>query len=166
MFRRIVLRRQVKIAVLIGVVAVGLSMSSVANPKSSTPMDLVLQDEEGNTLLFANLTAQKPVLLYFWATWCKPCRKIQPMVSTFAQKYQDRIKVLGINAGGLDSKEVVKKYRTRYKITYPLLLDHKNKAVSDFGVVAIPAFILLDGGGEIRFRGDKPPKHPDEFLTQ
>ncbi|MGK7950335.1 MAG: thioredoxin family protein [Xenococcaceae cyanobacterium] len=36
----------------------------------------------------------KPVLVYFWASWCGPCRLVSPTIASIADKYQDRLKVV------------------------------------------------------------------------
>jgi len=38
--------------------------------------------------------SQKPVLLYFWASWCGPCRIVSPSVEAVAEEYRDQLKVL------------------------------------------------------------------------
>ncbi|NEO38266.1 MAG: thioredoxin [Moorea sp. SIOASIH] len=40
------------------------------------------------------LKAQQPVLVYFWATWCGPCRLVSPSVDWVAENYSDRLKVI------------------------------------------------------------------------
>ena len=38
--------------------------------------------------------AQKPVLAYFWASWCGPCRLVSPSIESVADTYGDRLKVV------------------------------------------------------------------------
>ncbi|MGK7916345.1 MAG: thioredoxin family protein [Prochloraceae cyanobacterium] len=38
--------------------------------------------------------AQKPVLVYFWASWCGPCRLVSPAIDWAANTYSDRLKVV------------------------------------------------------------------------
>ncbi len=38
--------------------------------------------------------ADKPVLVYFWASWCGPCQLVSPSVNAIAQTYSDRLKVV------------------------------------------------------------------------
>ncbi|OKH23236.1 thiol reductase thioredoxin [Hydrococcus rivularis NIES-593] len=36
----------------------------------------------------------KPVLVYFWASWCGPCRLVSPSIDWVANTYSDRLKVV------------------------------------------------------------------------
>lgn len=40
------------------------------------------------------LQANQPVLVYFWANWCGPCRLMSPLISWAAETYSDRLKVV------------------------------------------------------------------------
>lgn len=39
------------------------------------------------------LTTTEPVLVYFWASWCGPCRLVSPSINWVADTYSDRLKV-------------------------------------------------------------------------
>ena len=150
--------------VLISAVTFALFLPVVSSLKGGNPKDLTLLDLNGKTVRFAELAEDKPLLLYFWATWCKPCRLTTPEVSALARKYKDRITVLGINVGGVDSVKDVRKYRKRYKVTYPLLLDTNNDTVAAYSISGIPVVILVDETGRILFRDNEPPANLDQLL--
>ncbi len=38
--------------------------------------------------------ASTPVLAYFWAPWCGPCRLVAPSIDSVAAEYADRLKVV------------------------------------------------------------------------
>jgi thioredoxin 1 len=38
------------------------------------------------------LQADKPVLVDFWAEWCQPCRKVQPLLEEIAHELGDQVR--------------------------------------------------------------------------
>jgi thioredoxin 1 len=68
------------------------------------------------------LKSKIPVLVDFWATWCRPCMMVAPLVDELATEY----------AG---------------KITFAKLdVDKNQKIASQFGVMSIPNLIVFKNG--------------------
>jgi thiol-disulfide isomerase/thioredoxin len=132
--------------------------------QGDNPLDFTLVDMAGNKVRLGDLAEGKPLLLYFWAIWCKPCRLVQPRVATLAKEYQGRLTVLGINVGGVDSLKSIKEYGQRYKIPYPLLMDADNLSVKAYSVSAIPTVILLNETGKVLFRDNEAPPDLEKLL--
>ncbi|MBG0744122.1 MAG: thioredoxin [Cylindrospermopsis raciborskii KL1] len=40
------------------------------------------------------LAADQPVLVYFWASWCGPCKLMAPLMNVAAEEYSDRLKIV------------------------------------------------------------------------
>ncbi|NBD15004.1 MAG: thioredoxin fold domain-containing protein [Cyanobacteria bacterium] len=53
--------------------------------------------------------AGQPVLLYFWADWCGPCRLVSPSVEALANEYSEQVKVLKLEVD--PNPEAVKTYQ-------------------------------------------------------
>ena len=166
MFSQAWSRKKLSRLILILVATFALSSPFIARPEDGKVKDFTLLDMNGNKVRLSEFAEDKPLLLYFWASWCKPCRLITPQVSTFAEEHKDRITVLGINVGGVDSLKDVKKYSKRHKLTYPLFIDSDNNTVEAYSVHAIPTVILLDKNGKILFRGNELPKKLEELLPK
>lgn len=54
------------------------------------------------------LSSAKPVLTYFSAPWCGPCKMTQPVVEEVANAYADKIGCVKINVD--DSAEIAARY--------------------------------------------------------
>jgi len=67
---------------------------------------IVINDEKFDTEV---LKAEQPVLAYFWASWCGPCKLIAPSVNSVAAKYSDRLKVVKMEID--PNPDTVKKYK-------------------------------------------------------
>lgn len=55
------------------------------------------------------IQATQPVLVYFWASWCGPCRLVSPSIDWAASNYGDRLKVVKMEVD--PNPDTVKQYR-------------------------------------------------------
>ncbi|MDE3135326.1 MAG: thioredoxin [Acidobacteriota bacterium] len=81
------------------------------------------------------LTASKaqPVMVDFWAEWCRPCHMLAPTVDQIAQEYTGKLKVVKMNVDENMSSP------SRYNIRgIPTLLIFKDGEVADQIVGAVP----------------------------
>ncbi len=87
----------------------------------------------GHTLEFSEqnfeeevLKSDKPVLVDFWATWCGPCRMMEPALDAIAEAYASRAKVGKLNVD--EGLTLTSRYRIR---GVPTLLLFKDGQVRD-----------------------------------
>ena len=70
------------------------------------------------------LQSTVPVLVDFWATWCAPCRMLEPTVAAVAEKFAAAARVVKVNVD--DNPSISQRY----------------------GIKGIPTLILFKGGKE------------------
>jgi len=98
MFRRILSPRfapTVAVSFFFTLVAVSWSTPAVAQEKTA---DWTLETTTGETVNFHETLGKGPVVLNFWATWCKPCLKEMPHMNRLAGHYAGRVTFLAVNA--------------------------------------------------------------------
>ena len=75
----------------------------------------------------------KPVLVDFWAEWCRPCHMLAPTVAEIAQDYERKLKVTKLNVD--EAMNSAGRYNIR---GIPTLLVFKNGQVVEQIVGAVP----------------------------
>ena len=87
----------------------------------------------------------KPLLLFFWATWCKPCKAVLPDLLALAA--QRNLTVLAITG---DSEADLDRFLATAR-AFPALVarDPEARVPLLLGVRVIPSLVLLDGQGRV-----------------
>jgi len=96
--------------------------------------------------------AGHPVLINFWASWCKPCRSEMPLIiAAYHAHQQAGLAVLAIDLTDQEaSKKDVRKFGTEFQIPFPVLLDEKGKARRLYALRGVPTSIFVGADGIVR----------------
>lgn len=130
------------LAVLITFTAFGFADKKAKNFK--------LPDLQNQQVELDDLLQKGPVVLDFWATWCKPCIKAFPEFEQLYKKYKKQgLTVVGINTDGPRNRAKIKPFVNSFDISFPILIDLNNDVMRQFRVFALPTTLLIAKNGEI-----------------
>ena len=98
-------------------------------------------------------------LVIFWATWCEPCIHEIPEIRELNRFYSGRgLRVVSVALSwNGDTLERVAGARQTHGIDYPVYFDAEDKARPAFDLRALPASVLIDSKGVIRWKGNLLP---------
>ncbi len=114
---------------------------------------LVLENLDGSTFSLEETLKEGPVVLDFWATWCKPCIKALPKLQTLSEEFaKRRVQVLTINVDGPRNLPKVRPFLQRHKLTLPVLLDNTNEVLKQFQLVGMPATLIIREDGTVFYK--------------
>jgi cytochrome c biogenesis protein CcmG/thiol:disulfide interchange protein DsbE len=135
---------------LAGVLALAMSRG-IGQPKLgvvdagfTSAADFSLPTLDGRSVRLADY-ADRPVFLYFWASWCAPCRNEAPVIQQLWAQYRDAGYVfIGVNM--LDSEDAARAFVDESGVTFPVLRDVAGDVYLEYGVYGLPeAFFLRPG---------------------
>ncbi len=127
--------------------------------------DFVLKSSSGENLRLSEYRGDV-VMINFWATWCGPCRQEMPLLDELYARYQRvGFNLLGVNID--DDSQRAMRMVDELGIRFPVLFDERKEVSELYNVEAMPATILVDREGIVRYvhHGYKPG-YEDRYLDQ
>jgi thiol-disulfide isomerase/thioredoxin len=91
----------------------------------------------------------KWVIVNFWATWCSPCLKELPDLSSFVTAHQDKVAAIGLDYEDTDKADVVK-FLKAHPLSYPVAqLDIDNPPKDFDEPKALPNTYVIAPDGHV-----------------
>lgn len=107
---------------------------------------------DNKELTFSEILQNGPVLVNFWALWCKPCRSEMKHLDAIFLKYKENgLTILGVNQDSPRSLAKVKAFVSSHKINYPVITDPNQEIFQKFNGQSIPLNVLFDKNGNVVF---------------
>ena len=116
-------------------------------------IDFTLQTKDGENVTLSEKIAQnKLTLVDFWASWCGPCRKENPVVkAAYEQFHELGFDVIGVS---VDQDEAAwLKAVEDDQLPWTQVRDSENKASESYMIYYIPSNFLFDQDGNMVAKG-------------
>jgi peroxiredoxin len=104
----------------------------------------------------------RAVLVDFWASWCGPCQKSFPWLSTMYERYGPKgFTVVAVN---LDKDRVAAEaFLERHPAAFPVVFDPSGRTAKAYKVWGMPSSFLISPSGALLYSyAGFNPKHSDE----
>jgi len=126
--------------------------------------EFTLTNLDGEDVVLTELLKDGPVIVDFWATWCKPCIKAFPDLQEIFDKYRGcGLTVCAISIDGPKSMSRVGSLIKSKGNTFEVLLDPSQKVARKFHVTSVPRTVLVDTDGNVAYAvtGYRPKNHEE-----
>ena len=140
------MKRLIVFAALIGII----STASAQLPK------VLLKDISGKPVATDTLSNNgKPMIISFFATWCKPCNRELDAISEVYEEWQEEtgVKLVAISIDQAQNINKVKPLVDQHEWPYEtVLLDPNSELKRQLGIQMIPYVLIIDGQGKIVYK--------------
>lgn len=110
--------------------------------------DFLLETLDGSDMRLSDLRG-KAVVINFWATWCKPCRKEIPELVAAYEAYRERgLIILGVNMQ--EGKSIVRPFAEDFGMNFPILIDRDGEVGGSYRLLGLPTTYFVDRAGVVR----------------
>lgn len=135
-----------KLFLLSGLIVL-LTITASACADDGTAPNWTLYTPDGAPVELAQVSADKPQIILFWATWCPYCKALMPHIQSVRLEYGNEVGVLAVN---IKEDGEPASYIEDAGFDFTLLLD--GDAVADeYEIIGTPGVIIVDTHRQIRF---------------
>ena len=144
------------------------STLSIAQNRALPSVDVITVTEERFNITDLENNG-KPIVISFWATWCKPCKEELNTIAEVYEDWQDEtgVKLVAISIDDSKTKAKVVPYVNASEWDYEVYIDKNGDLKRAMGISTVPHTFLLNSKKEIVWQhkgyvdGDE-----DELLEQ
>ena len=123
--------------------AVMLAMDQFRKPAlPSTFTSEQLHTIDGNRIDMKALSAERPLLVYVWATWCAVCRYTSPAVANIA-KDGGNVVTVALRSG---DDATLKRWLAKKKYAMPVVNDEQGQLSRLWQIQVTPTLVVIDKG--------------------
>ncbi len=88
----------------------------------------------------------KPLIIYFWATWCPVCKFQSPNIETLSKDYE--VITIATQSG---SKEQIDKYLKDKNLTFKVVDDSDGYYANKFNISVFPTTFIYDKDKNLKY---------------
>lgn len=120
------------------------------NTRTVPAPDFELTDLDGKTISLKQYKG-KVVVLNFWGTWCRPCRKETPDLVALQKQFAHQGLIVVGAAMDRSNQAAVHIFANKYSVNYPIAIA-SSTLIHDYGVIVAPTTVIIDKSGKIVYR--------------
>ncbi len=112
--------------------------------------NFVLENIEGEYVELEQFIGKGPILLSFWATWCKPCKEELKEYNKLYKEFSDSgLTVLAVSIDNEKSMSKVKPYIKTNGYDFTVLLDPNSEVARMYYARMVPYSLIIDKTGKV-----------------
>ena len=126
--------------------------TSISFAQSRSLPSVNVKKLDGSSFMITDLKNDgAPIVISFWATWCKPCKKELNNIAEVYEEWQDEtgVKLVAISIDDTRSMSRVTPYVNASDWEYEVYLDPNSDLKRAMGVSTVPHTFLLNGENKI-----------------
>lgn len=136
--------------IILSAIAIVFSISTYAQARTLPSIDVKTLD--GSSINIQEIENDgNPIVISFWATWCKPCKKELNNIAEVYEEWQEEtnVKLIAISIDDARSISKVSPYVNSTDWEYEIYLDSNLDLKRAMGVSTVPHTFLLNSKKEL-----------------
>ncbi|MBU1102010.1 MAG: TlpA family protein disulfide reductase [Bacteroidetes bacterium] len=133
----------------IALIVLWMSVGIYAQDVDKAP-NFMLENIDGDLVELNDYLGESPILLSFWATWCKPCHEEMVQLNRIYEEYESEgFVMLAISTDNEKSIAKVKPFIKSKGYSFEVLYDTNQEVSRKYYAQMVPYTVIIDKSGEI-----------------
>lgn len=137
--------------IMFAAIACLLGMAAMAQ-NAKMPTGITIKTLDGQSVQTSVIqNDDKPMIISFWATWCKPCNRELDAIKEVYEEWQEEtgVKLVAISIDDTKTAARVRPWVDGKDWPYEVYLDQNKDFARAMNVVNVPHTFIINGDGEI-----------------
>lgn len=147
-----------------------LAFAGIAMAQNATlPQNITIKTLDGTSVQTSAIQNDgKPIILSFWATWCKPCNRELNTIKEVYEEWQAEtgVKLVAVSIDDARSAARVKPHVDGNGWEYEVYIDQNQDFKRAMNVVNVPHTFVINGKGEIVWQHTSFVEGSEEELLE
>lgn len=135
-----------------------------------SPLDLkwegVLPVLGGGEIKWSEFVGRKPMLIAFWASWCRPCLDESVFLRRFHSDYGKDVEFISVSIDEAQNHDVLSRLVQKLGVSYTVALDPEAVYLQSLGIKAIPFTVVVSEEGELLYRDNNFLPGDEKFIEE
>jgi len=128
-------------------------IGSVACAQGKLPVHLKVTTPEGTTVQMGDIIkGDLPVVITFWATWCKPCLSELESLKDIQNEWQGKVRIIAIAMDDSKTSAKVKALVSGKKWPFEIYQDINQEFFQAMNFTSIPFAVVVNSEGAITYQ--------------
>ena len=130
-------------------------VSELGTKKGNIPPDFAVITTEGKAVVLGNfLKDEKPVIIYFFATWCPYCHQDLTALSKVYKDYENNVSIIAISLDLNEGKDLLIEYKQKYpELQNVIFAPGTSDILNKYQVIRTTTKFAIGKDGKILYAG-------------
>lgn len=129
--------------------------------------NIQVENLKGEKTLFSEiLKGEQPVIVSFWATWCKPCMMEMEALKDLQDDWQGRVRIVSISIDDSRSKSKVSSLIKGRGLPFEIYLDTNKSLYNNLNALGVPYTFIYHKGKQVYSHSGYTPGDEEHLIEE
>ncbi len=129
--------------------------------------NIQVENLKGQQVVFSEIIkGDKPVIVSFWATWCKPCMNEMEALKDLKEEWQGKVRIVSISIDDARSKSKVPSLVKARKFPFEIYMDSNQDLSKKLNVQNVPFVFIYHQGKQVYKHSGYNPGDEDYLISK